>query len=109
MSGAWTDSGSLAVSFRTSAPMPVPPAVGRCLRVAVGAQELEILEPVVEPIAVDVVQLHVERLPFPLTDPAPLAAIVLEASFEYPRLEVESAPLLTATQERVQRQAPGAR
>jgi len=59
--------------------------------VAVRAQELEILEAVVEPIAVDVVKLHVERLPVPLADPAPLAAVVLEACLDQTRLEIPSA------------------
>jgi len=37
---------------------------------AVRAQELEILEPIVRAIPVEMVELHVQRFPEPLTDPA---------------------------------------
>jgi hypothetical protein len=47
--------------------------------VAVGAQKPQILQPVVPPIPVHVVKLHVQRLPLPFADPAPLASVRLEA------------------------------
>jgi hypothetical protein len=46
--------------------------------VAVGAQKPQILQPVVPPIPVHVVKLHVQRLPLPFADPALLAAVLLE-------------------------------
>jgi hypothetical protein len=58
---------------------------------AVGTQQLEVLEPIVEPIPVDVMKLHVQWLPPPFADPAPLAAIFLEALTDEPKLQVRSA------------------
>jgi hypothetical protein len=49
------------------------------LAVAVGTEEAKILEPVVGAIAVDVVELHAERLALPRRDPALLAPVRLES------------------------------
>lgn len=57
-------------------PIPTAP-VGR-LRVAVRAQELEVLEPVVLADAVLVVELHANWLSTPLGEPAPLASVLLK-------------------------------
>jgi hypothetical protein len=53
------------------------------VRMAVGAQQLEIFEPVVVRQSVDVVDLHAEREPLPFGEPTSLAAISLEpATYE---------------------------
>jgi hypothetical protein len=55
---------------------------------AVGTQERQVLDAVVAPVAVDVVQLEGQRAPPPLADPALLARRVLEAVREQPALQV---------------------
>ena len=52
-------SGGLGFLVGTPAPVPVPPPIRRGLRMAIRAQKLEILEPIVQPVAVDVMKLHV--------------------------------------------------
>src|SRR5581483_5065692 len=74
-------------------PVAVPAPVGRRLRVAVRAQKLDVLEPVVAPVAVSVVELHAERLAQPLGDPADLAAVLLEARLNQTSLEIVPASL----------------
>src|SRR5688572_23856937 len=68
--------------------MPVSPSVVRCLRVAVGTKELEVLEPVVGAIAVDVMKRHVQRLASPLRDPTALASIFLQAFLDESALQM---------------------
>jgi hypothetical protein len=46
--------------------------------VTIGAEELEVFEPVVQPIAIDVVQLHADGFPVPFRDPTPLTPVLLE-------------------------------
>src|SRR2546421_12282749 len=58
------------------------------LAVAVGAQQAQVLEPVVEVVAVHVVKGHGERSTAPLGDAAVLATIVLEAVRDQAMLEV---------------------
>jgi len=69
------------------------------LAVAVRAQQLEVLEPVVAAVAVDVVQREAERSAAPVRDPAQLAAIFLEpepdeAAFEMPALPAAAEQLI---------------
>lgn len=75
--------------------MPVPPAVVRRLSVTVRAEERDVLEPVVVPIPVDVVQCHVQRFSLPLRYPAPLAAILLEPGVKKPLLQMTAVRLRT--------------
>jgi hypothetical protein len=58
---------------------------------AVRTQELQVLETVVKPVAVHVVQGHAQRLPTPLVDPTLLAAMLLQAGLQEPPLEVVAA------------------
>jgi hypothetical protein len=58
--------------------MSVSPTVGVRLTVAIAAQKDDVLEPVVSAVAVEVVELHVERLALPVADPALLAAVLFE-------------------------------
>jgi hypothetical protein len=44
---------------------------------AVRAQQLEVFEPIVQAIPVDVMKLHVEWLPLPLAYATPLAPVLL--------------------------------
>lgn len=48
------------------------------LAVAVGAQQLKVLDPIVEAIAVDVVESHRERFAQPLEDPTALTAVLFD-------------------------------
>ena|SRR5438094_5053567 len=70
--------------------MAVPPAVRVGLTVAVRAQELQVFEAVVGPVAVDVMKLHVEARSMPLVDSALLAAVLLQAGLDQPELQVTS-------------------
>lgn len=65
---------------------PVTSAPAIRLAVAVGAQELKVLQAVVEPITVDVVKLHAKRR----SPPALLAPILLEPLGDQPVAKVES-------------------
>jgi hypothetical protein len=56
-------------------------------------QELEILQPVVFPVAIDVMELHRQGLPPPLGDPAPLASVLLETGIDEPCLHVRATSL----------------
>ena len=51
-------------------PTPPPPGEVLRLRMAVGAEQLKILEPIVEPIPVEVMKGHRQRRPPPLGQPA---------------------------------------
>jgi hypothetical protein len=79
--------------------MSVAPAVSVRLRVAVGAQELQVLEPVVAPVAVDVVELHVERPPKPLGQTADLAPVFLHTLLEEARFQVTAIGLRSVVDE----------
>jgi hypothetical protein len=59
--------------------------------VAIAAEELKVLKPVVRSIAIDVVQGHTERLSHPLGQPASFALVVLDAGTDQPSLEVTPA------------------
>ena len=59
--------------------MAIPPAVCVGLRVAVGAEQLEILEAVVIAVPIHMVQLKCQWQSPPLGEPASLASFVLEA------------------------------
>jgi hypothetical protein len=60
---------------------------------AIRAQELEILEPIVRAIAIEMVKLHAQRLPVPLTDPAMLAPVFLYPSLQKTLLQMSAAGL----------------
>jgi hypothetical protein len=74
-------------------PVPVAPAVARGLRVAVRAQDLEILQSVIAIVSVDVVESHVQRLAAPLGYSTELTPVLLEALLHQPPLEVVAAAL----------------
>jgi hypothetical protein len=65
------------------------------LAVTVGTEKLQVLEPVVDPVAVDVVQRERKRLSVPLIETAPLAPILFEALFYKAHLHVLAAAVLT--------------
>ena len=64
--------------------MAVLPSVVRRLGVAVRAEERDVLEAIVLPVAVDVMKRHVERLPEPFVEAASLTSVLLEACREKP-------------------------
>jgi hypothetical protein len=64
---------------------------------AIAAEELKVLEAVVRPIAVDVMQLHVERISSPFCDPAFLTVIFLHSGVEQTVLQVAATRLLPAS------------
>ena len=68
--------------------MAVAPREVLGLAVAVRAEHLEVLEPVVRPVAVDVVQRHRQRPPEPLVDPAHLATVLLQARADQALLDM---------------------
>jgi hypothetical protein len=72
------------------AAMAVSPAICLGLAVAIGAQQLEVLEAIVQPIAIYVVELHVQGPPLPHRDPAPLTALLFESLIQKALLEVTS-------------------
>ena len=68
--------------------MAVTTAEVRSLAMAVGAQEDEILQPVVVRVAVYVVKCHSERLAAPLVETALLAPLLFEARLQEARTEM---------------------
>jgi hypothetical protein len=46
--------------------------------VAVGAEELQVLEPVVRAVTVEVVELHVQQVSAPFRDSTPLTPVLFE-------------------------------
>src|SRR3712207_3958428 len=61
------------------------------LAVAVRAEQLEVLEPVVVAVPVDVVERHAQRRAAPLLEAAALAPVLLEPQAEEPPLHVPPA------------------
>jgi hypothetical protein len=62
------------------------------LAVAVGAEDLQVLEPVVAAVAVDVVELERQRPPAPLRDPARLTMAREQPSVDEAVLDVGAPP-----------------
>jgi hypothetical protein len=64
--------------------------------VTVGAEQDDVLETVIGPVAVDVVELHAQRLPQPLADAALFALVLLETFVQYATVafEIPSRPLI---------------
>lgn len=94
MAGARDRSLVASVVHRCSAGLSrssVAPGVCLSLAVAVWAQQLEVLDAVVEPIAVDGVQLHRDRLATSFGQAAALTRAILEAQPDQPQFEVTSA------------------
>lgn len=56
-------------------PLQVAAAIGRGLAVAVRAEHAQIFEAVIVPYAVNVVEVHIERLSEPISQAAGLAAV----------------------------------
>jgi hypothetical protein len=65
-----------------SAPVPGAPGLGQ--GVTVRTQDPEVLQAVVRPVAVDVVELERRRLPLPLLQPTTLTSARLQAGFDQP-------------------------
>jgi Transcriptional regulatory protein, C terminal len=64
----------------------VSTAVVRGLRVTVRAEKGDVLETVVHPVSVHVVEGHAQRVALPFGDPAPLTAILLQSGADESRL-----------------------
>lgn len=79
----------------------------RRLAMAVAAQELKVLEAVVVPVAVHVMERQRQWLPTPLTDPAFLTAPLLQPRIEKPALQMP--PTDTSTLDEVCRDWRGRR
>src|SRR5262245_65490041 len=75
----------------------------------VGAQNLQRFQPVVSRVTIDVVKLEADRLPPPLHEPAPLAAVPLQPDLDQSCLEMESVALLSDGQQLGERHSAGAR
>jgi hypothetical protein len=67
--------------------------------VAVWAEQRDVLERVVETIAVDVMKGHRDRLSKPFLDPAAFAAVLLQPGLEQALLEV--APVRSAPSDQI--------
>jgi len=76
--------------------------------VAVRAQEEQILEPVIETIPVDVMELKRQRLSAPLPQPTPLAELLLQTCAEQPELDVVASPFPTSAEHILDRLEPRA-
>src|SRR5690606_41748303 len=87
-------------------PVSVAPPVRGGLGVAVGTEQLQVLQAVVETVAVAVVQLHGQRLAAPFRDPTALAAILLEPGLDQALLEPVATALLACDQQRIKIHAP---
>src|ERR687891_451282 len=73
--------------------MPVAPAPEFGLGVAVRTKKLQIFEPIVEPVAVAMMNLEAERFPLPLVDSALLASVGLVAGLDELLLEARTVRL----------------
>ncbi len=62
--------------------------IGRRLAVAVRAKHPQVLETVVIPGAIDVIEVHVERLSQPLVQAANLALVLQQLRFQEPHFDV---------------------
>src|SRR5436189_5653675 len=86
--GSTGESGGL-VGKRLSIPtMAISPAIRLRLAVAIGAKQLEILEAVVHSIAIDVVQLHVQRPPSPFGNPTEFTAVLFDSLLQMSHLKM---------------------
>jgi hypothetical protein len=77
--------------------------------VAVGAEDLEVLQSVVVTLPIDVVQCEWDRMPPPFTESAGLAAPSLEAGVEQPTLEVVAVASHACDEKLLQRKTSRAR
>lgn len=60
---------------------------------AVGTEQLEVLEAIVQTFSVAVVDLRTQWRPLPFIESAPLTAVLFEASLDQPLLEILSVGL----------------
>src|SRR5437763_16433685 len=65
-----------------------PPVLG--LAVTVGAEQTEVPQPVIEPVAIDMMQLQRDGPVAPLAQAAGLAALGLQTGLDQPQLHVVS-------------------
>jgi hypothetical protein len=79
------------------------------LAVTIAAKQLEVLQPVVAPVPVHVVELHAQRLPLPLGDPAAFAAVLLQAGVQKSPLQVMAVGLPTDNQQLADVDDPGSK